>query len=69
MNRTVLNDFYDVVEELLTKLDLKDKPVCIWNCDETGLSYGIKYCKTVCQIGRKNDERSNLMHQFIYYYK
>jgi hypothetical protein len=38
MNRTLLSDFYDIVEELLTKLDLKDKPVCIWNCDETGLS-------------------------------
>jgi hypothetical protein len=37
-NRTLLNDFYDKVEKLVTELDLKGKPAGLWNCDETGLT-------------------------------
>jgi len=52
-NRTLLSDFHYKVQNLLTKLDLKDKPARIWYCDETGLSYVINSSKTVCQVGRK----------------
>ena len=52
VNITQHTDF-DKVESLLTKLDLRDKPAHIWNCDETGLTCVIKYGKTVCHVGRK----------------
>ena len=51
-NRTQHIDF-EKVDYLLTKLDLKYKPARIWDCDETGLTYVIKFVKPVCQIGRK----------------
>ncbi|GFG40235.1 hypothetical protein Cfor_09823, partial [Coptotermes formosanus] len=41
------------MEKLLTALDLKSKPSRLWNCDETSLTYVMKYGKTVCQISRK----------------
>ena len=53
MNRTLLSDFYDKVENLLTKLDLKDKQTRIQNWDEAGLMYAMKYDKTMCQLGKK----------------
>ena len=31
VKRILLNDFYKKVENLLTELDLKDKPAHIWN--------------------------------------
>ena len=51
-NKTLHNDL-DKVKNLLTKVDLKDKPAQIWNCDETGLTFVIKNSKTACQVGRK----------------
>jgi hypothetical protein len=52
-NRTLLNDFHDKEQNLLTEPDLRDEPSCLWNCDETGLTYVMKYGKTVCRVGRK----------------
>lgn len=52
-NRTLLNDFYAMVENLLTKLDLKDKPSHIWNWVGTCVTYIITFSNTVCQVGRK----------------
>ena len=53
MNRTLIGDFYEKVENLLTQLDIKDKQVHLWNWDEAGLMYAMKYDKTMCQLGRK----------------
>jgi hypothetical protein len=41
------------MENLLTKLDLKDKQAHLWNWDEAGLMYAMKYNKTMGQLGRK----------------
>lgn len=52
-NRSVINDFYKTLNDLLTKLQIKDCSDRIWNCDETGLSYVVKSSKVVTAIGKK----------------
>ncbi|KAJ8877606.1 hypothetical protein PR048_022061 [Dryococelus australis] len=51
-NRTILNDFYDKLKDLLVKLGIENRPDLIWNCDETGLSYVAKPSKIVTAIGK-----------------
>jgi len=41
------------MENLLTKLDLKDKQADLRNWDEAGLMYAMKYVKTMYHFGRK----------------
>jgi hypothetical protein len=37
-NWTVMNQYFTLLEDTVKKLDLKDKPSQIFNCDETGFS-------------------------------
>lgn len=41
-NPVIIQDYFQKLDSLLTKLEIKDKPNRIWNVDETGLSYVIK---------------------------
>lgn len=52
-NPIVINDYYEKLDDLLTKLDIKNQPSQIWNVDETGLAYVVKSNKVVCKIGKK----------------
>lgn len=52
-NELMMKDFFTKLDDILTKLNIKDKPNLIWNCDETGLSYVVKPSKVVTVIGKK----------------
>ena len=44
--------YYDIFEEAIKKLNLKDKPHLIWNCDESGLPHESKKCRVVLGKGQ-----------------
>ena len=46
------NDF-DLLEETLTKYELKDKPVQIYNCNESGMPLEFKLSKVIAGKGAK----------------
>ncbi|XP_072395761.1 uncharacterized protein [Diabrotica undecimpunctata] len=52
-NEFMIKDFFSKLNDVLTKLNIKNKPNLIWNCDETGLSYVAKPSKVVTGIGKK----------------
>lgn len=52
-NPVIIQDYFQKLDSLLIKLEIKDKPNRIWNVDETGLSYVTKPHKVVCQVGKK----------------
>lgn len=52
-NPVIIQDYFHKLDNLLTKLNIKDEPSRIWNVDETGLSFVVKPNKVVCQIGKR----------------
>ncbi|KAF2880295.1 hypothetical protein ILUMI_25872 [Ignelater luminosus] len=53
-NSYMINDYFDKLNDLLTKLGIKEnKPGQVWNVDETGLSYVLKDGKIVTPIGKR----------------
>lgn len=39
MNREVVSKYFSALDQLVTDLQLHDKPECIWNCDEKGFQF------------------------------
>lgn len=39
MNREVVSKFFSAFDQLVTDLQLHDKPECIWNCEEKGFQF------------------------------
>lgn len=39
MNREVVSKYISALDQLVTDLQLHDKPECIWNCDEKGFQF------------------------------
>ncbi|KAF2883793.1 hypothetical protein ILUMI_22379 [Ignelater luminosus] len=52
-NRKILNDFYIKLENLATKLRIKNSTDRFWNVDETELTYVMKTNRIVTLIGKK----------------
>lgn len=52
-NPIMIKDYFDKVNSLLTHLGIKNNPSCLWNIDETGLSYVVKPSKVVTEIGKR----------------
>ncbi|CAH1284696.1 unnamed protein product [Diabrotica balteata] len=52
-NEFMIKDFFSKLNDVLTKLNIKNTPKLIWNCDETGLSYVVKPSKVNTGIGKK----------------
>lgn len=52
-NPFLINNFYDLLENTLTKLDLHDKPDHIWNLDESGFPMDPNNTETVSLVGQK----------------
>ncbi|XP_072381873.1 uncharacterized protein [Diabrotica undecimpunctata] len=52
-NEFMIKDFFSKLNDVLMKLNMKNKPNLIWNCDETGLSYVVKPSKVVTGIGKE----------------
>ena len=50
----IMNRYFDLLEETLLRYELKDKPCCIFNMDETGLPMDPKASKSVYRKGEKN---------------
>ena len=52
-NPFIVYRFYDLLEEVVEKLGIANRPDLIWNCDETGIPHEPKKCKVVSQKGAK----------------
>lgn len=52
-NPEIINDYFAKLEALMNKLNIKNMPSRIWNCDETGLSYVVKPSKIVVSVGKR----------------
>lgn len=52
-NPEMIQDYFVKLEALMDKLNIKNMPNRIWNCDETGLSYVVKPSKIVTSIGKR----------------
>ena len=50
---SVFKDYFDLLEETLTKYELKDKPVQIYNCNESGMPLEFKLSKVIAGKGVK----------------
>ena len=50
----ILNKYFDTLEETLTDNDILNRPVHIFNCDETGMPLNPKCLKIVDKKGSKN---------------
>ena len=46
-------DYYDKLDQMMTDLDIKDKPQCIWNLDETSFPMDPSKRKTIGSKGTK----------------
>ena len=44
--------YYNIHEEAIERLNLKNKPHLIWNCDESGLPHEPKKCQVVPEKGQ-----------------
>ena len=53
-NPVVIKNYFDDLENLLTTLDLKNKPCQIWNCDETGRSFEHNPVRVIADKGSRN---------------
>ena len=50
---SVFKDYFDLLEETLTKYELKDKPMQIYNCNESGMPLEFKLSKFIAGKGAK----------------
>ena len=53
-NTFLVYHYFDLFEETITYLGLKNKPEVIWNCDVSGLPHGPKKLKIVSAKGQKS---------------
>lgn len=53
-NSTVINKYFDTLEECLRGNKIFDKPAFVYNCDETGLPLNPTSLKVVEEVGAKN---------------
>lgn len=54
MNRPAVEKYFNILERELRRLGIINKPNCIYNCDESGLSLVPDTCKIVGRKGKKN---------------
>ena len=55
-NPYIIYKFYDMLENLIEKLGIADRPDLFWNADETGLPHEPRKCKVIAEKGRKTLE-------------
>ena len=54
MNRPAISKYFNILEREMNRLGVTDKPSCMYNCDESGLSLVPDTCKVVARKGKKN---------------
>ena len=52
-NQFNIYHYYDILEETIDRLNLRNRPHLIWNCDESGLPHEPKKCKVITEKGQK----------------
>ena len=52
-NYSVFKDYFDLLDDTLTKFGLKDKPAQIYSCDESGMPLEFKLPKIIAGKGTK----------------
>ena len=66
LNRVKVEQHFDDLEKLIDELNLREKPECIWNADESGKQFQHTPVKVVAKkgsrgvVGRTSDDRSNI---------
>ena len=74
-NINVINQYFDLLGSTLTKLDIKDKPERICNCDESGISLDPRKEKVIAPLGQKHvysqqaGTRDHVTFHFSIWYK
>ena len=69
MNRPAIEKYFNVLENEMRRLGLTNKPGCIYNCDESGLSLVPDTCKIVGRKGKKNIYQVNQILNFAIAYQ
>jgi transposase-like protein len=54
LNPTILKNYFDDLNTLMTRLHLHDKPQNIWNCDETGKQFEHQPVRVLAEKGSKS---------------
>lgn len=54
LNQTVTNNYFKTLADIFKQLDLTNKPMCIWNIDETSVPLLHKPSRVLGQTGSKN---------------
>lgn len=54
MNKPAITKYFNILEKEIKRLGLSNKPTCVYNCDESGLSLVPDTCKVVARRGKKN---------------
>ena len=52
-NPFVIFHYFDILEEAIEKLKIRDRPDLIWNCDESGLPHEPKKCQVISEKGQE----------------
>ena len=66
MNPVVVQKYFNDLETIIEDLNLKDKPDCIWNCDETGRSFEHNPVRVISEkkarnvVSKTSNNRSNV---------
>ncbi|XP_069108119.1 uncharacterized protein [Argopecten irradians] len=66
LNPTVVEQYMTSLGDLITSLNLQEKPECIWNCDETGRSFEHTPVRVIAEkksknvVGRTSNNRTNV---------
>ena len=53
-NRDVIDKYFDLLEETISKNNLGDRPSCIFNCDESGMPLNFRPGKRIAKKGAKH---------------
>lgn len=54
MNRNSVRKFFEILENKMTELNLRNKPDRVFNADESGLQMNTRGSHVLCQKGKKN---------------
>ena len=54
MNKPAITKYFDILEREMQRLGITNKPSCIYNCDESGLSLVPDTCRVVARKGKRN---------------
>ena len=57
-NPFVIFHYFDILEEAIEKLKIRDRPDLIWNCDKSGLPHESKKCQVISEKKTKKNQKT-----------